>query len=916
MTTESRELEIRGRFHDFVKAGYAKLEQNTRSTAQKMTAAFKGVASQLVSLKGAVAALGVALVFRAGLRNLKEIADKLDLLGKTSDRLNATAESITAVDYAAGLAGLSIEKVTTAIAQFSRNLELAEQGGKQQKLALDALGLSADDFKGKQIDVIDVLARTADHLKEVDDATEKTATLMTLFGRSGAELGSLLKLGGEGIRGLAKDAEGLGLVMSREQLAVAEEFNDSLTRLQAAFEGVGRALTIEIAGRATPALEEFAKIVSENRGQIVDAFLAIADTIGLATKSAIRSVIGLIQTLEEIPGVDLNARKREIADQIQSLSDGIMRLEAQSDAAGSALQHVFDLSADQAKQAAQRQREEIERLRQERDRLVEELSHTPKLGDYLAQQFDHANEKLDETLKRLHQIGHTSTIGRATISPIVKEPTVDFGDIAKPIDVPVNFVVKDPSEQQKALQEQAQKFLEGIDNAQGRSAGQLLEELQGYVDARVVSERQGAQARVRIAQNEQRKMVEAVLGRRDAELATQSLLTEAFGTELDKQLQDAKKHYADLQAALAESVLQGQQTEEEAAKQAGLLEIRKQKELQRIRESYANPPQARERELQTSLLPEGIEKRVQEAQDAANRQHEILAQAFNDNEIGWQQYSDRVREINQRLNEDLYEIQGDAFAGIRDGIEQTLRSWENLAAFGAQSTQQLLDQGLSGLSNALADFALGAKSAKEAFRQFALETLRLITRLVIEFAILAAVRAAAGIGGAASSAGSAGGKLAPTSIGVSRAGALGGVIGEGEAAQRTPVLGRALVAFEDGGVMVPDTLGRTIHAQYQAYASGGIGGGIARHPTLALFFGEGRFPAEAFVPLPDGRSIPVTLRGGGGGGGAMEIHIHAIDTQSGVDFLVKHRNAILGIQSHGLASRNRSRESVQRAVQG
>ena len=44
------------------------------------------------------------------------------------------------------------------------------------------------------------------------------------------------------------------------------------------------------------------------------------------------------------------------------------------------------------------------------------------------------------------------------------------------------------------------------------------------------------------------------------------------------------------------------------------------------------------------------------------------------------------------------------------------------------------------------------------------------------------------------------------------------------------------------------------------YASGGVATG----PQLALF-GEGS-KNEAFVPLPDGRSIPVTMRGGNAGG--------------------------------------------------
>ena len=39
-------------------------------------------------------------------------------------------------------------------------------------------------------------------------------------------------------------------------------------------------------------------------------------------------------------------------------------------------------------------------------------------------------------------------------------------------------------------------------------------------------------------------------------------------------------------------------------------------------------------------------------------------------------------------------------------------------------------------------------------------------------------------------------------------------------------------------------------------------GGIATSPQLSIF-GEGRMN-EAYVPLPDGRTIPVTMSGGGG----------------------------------------------------
>ncbi len=60
-------------------------------------------------------------------------------------------------------------------------------------------------------------------------------------------------------------------------------------------------------------------------------------------------------------------------------------------------------------------------------------------------------------------------------------------------------------------------------------------------------------------------------------------------------------------------------------------------------------------------------------------------------------------------------------------------------------------------------------------------------------------------------------------------------------------------AFANGGIM--GNLGSMPLKRYST-------GGIANSPQLAMF-GEGRMK-EAYVPLPDGRSIPVTMKGGAG----------------------------------------------------
>jgi len=69
--------------------------------------------------------------------------------------------------------------------------------------------------------------------------------------------------------------------------------------------------------------------------------------------------------------------------------------------------------------------------------------------------------------------------------------------------------------------------------------------------------------------------------------------------------------------------------------------------------------------------------------------------------------------------------------------------------------------------------------------------------------------------------------------------------------------------FADGGIMSPSG-----PLPLKTYARGGI----ANSPQLALY-GEGSMN-EAYVPLPDGRRIPVALQGGRGGGSSTNVVVN------------------------------------------
>jgi predicted lipid-binding transport protein (Tim44 family) len=81
---------------------------------------------------------------------------------------------------------------------------------------------------------------------------------------------------------------------------------------------------------------------------------------------------------------------------------------------------------------------------------------------------------------------------------------------------------------------------------------------------------------------------------------------------------------------------------------------------------------------------------------------------------------------------------------------------------------------------------------------------------------------------------------------------LSGLFGGGLNADISGLIGNSAL-FANGGIMTGDGA-----VPLRKYANGGV----ASSPQLAMF-GEGSTP-EAYVPLPDGRRIPVAMQNGAG----------------------------------------------------
>ena len=199
----------------------------------------------------------------------------------------------------------------------------------------------------------------------------------------------------------------------------------------------------------------------------------------------------------------------------------------------------------------------------------------------------------------------------------------------------------------------------------------------------------------------------------------------------------------------------------------------------------------------------------------------------------------RQGEAIDKATESVYEnaralqYNNDVMGGLKDGlsgyIEQIGTMRDALSNLGQQAFQ--------GIEDALVSLATTGTAN---FRDFARSILEATSRMIIQQLVLKTIMQALGFGG-----GGGGGLLAGGGGAFTQFNASG--------INFNPAAFSGTKLFANGGIMTGDG-----PLPLNKYASGGI----ANSPQLAMF-GEGRRP-EAYVPLPDGRRIPVAMQGGGG----------------------------------------------------
>lgn len=183
-----------------------------------------------------------------------------DDMSKAAQKFGVPIETLSKLSHAADMSGVSFETLGTGLRKLSQNMADAAAGNKTAAALFDDIGVSAVNADGTLRSAEAVMQDIADVLSKMPDGAAKTALAMDLFGKSGAEMIPMLNGGSGALGEMMREAESLGIVFDAKTGKAAENFNDNISRIKGALEG----LVVQLAVALVPTLESLS-------GTLVDA---------------------------------------------------------------------------------------------------------------------------------------------------------------------------------------------------------------------------------------------------------------------------------------------------------------------------------------------------------------------------------------------------------------------------------------------------------------------------------------------------------------------------------------------------------------------------------------------------------------------------------------------------------------------
>lgn len=273
-----------------------------RDGAARAGKALAGAAQAAGKAAGALVAAGTAVAGVALAKTISFVGDetaRLDGIAKSAQKSGLGFDAYQRLAHVATLSGTNIEALGKATLKLGLNLDdVASGGGKAAGEALDKLGITVEQLRGKT--ATEQLGLISDAMLRIPDDAERSRIAFDLLGKSGTELIPLFNSGSEAI---GKMSESVGKVFTREELAAAEAYQDALANLKAELKSLAGSAAASLAPVLTDLADSTRKWVSENRGIVDSAIPRIKSAFETLVRALKRiDLLGILEGFSKAVG--------------------------------------------------------------------------------------------------------------------------------------------------------------------------------------------------------------------------------------------------------------------------------------------------------------------------------------------------------------------------------------------------------------------------------------------------------------------------------------------------------------------------------------------------------------------------------------------------------------------------------------
>jgi hypothetical protein len=296
--------------------------------------AIGSIAAPVNSIASVLSGFGETFAAAFGVSAVASFVAQMEDLGTQTVRMAAMLGVSTAqaqqLGFIAKATGGDTESLALSMERLQVNLQKAQSGAGPAAQALQALGLSAKSLIGLPLE--EQLNRIADAVSKFADGGNKTAIVMDLFGRNGAQMIPILDKGRAGFEELRDGALAAGIVMSKETVDGLDRAGTAAVTLGASITGLGEAIVgrfskqlIEAADSLTTFTADLSALVQT--GHLGEVMLA---ELGSGARMAAANFASIGKVFLDLISLNGNLWARVPADW-QAGNDEILRIQKETD---------------------------------------------------------------------------------------------------------------------------------------------------------------------------------------------------------------------------------------------------------------------------------------------------------------------------------------------------------------------------------------------------------------------------------------------------------------------------------------------------------------------------------------------------------------------------------------------------------